>query len=195
MNGDLDLSGSLGGLRIANPDDAAPEIAKSVSISDGSASAIPPALRPLSQTESPSQPRKEDHSPVSPVETPPATSAPSRSSPSNSQPRDSYLNRKHQRQSIPATYQDQQQAQFPQYPTMMPQNLHNHQTNATRPVSTFYTQTPPTSHPTNGTARESSYRTADNPTPLGGVPRRSSSRATSAALQAGVPTRDGCHSD
>jgi 3-phosphoinositide dependent protein kinase-1 len=78
---------------------------------------------------------------------------------------------------------------------MMPQNLHNHQSNASRPVSAFYTQTPPNSNPTNGLARESSYRTGDDSIRSGGVPRRSSSRGSSTALQAGVPTRDGSHSD
>ncbi len=78
---------------------------------------------------------------------------------------------------------------------MMPQNLHNHQTNASRPVSSFYTQSPPTSNSTNGTAREGTYRTGDDSSRSGGLPRRSSSRGSSAAFQAGVPTRDGSHSD
>lgn len=78
---------------------------------------------------------------------------------------------------------------------MMPQNLHNHQTNATRPVSAFYTQAPPTSNPANGVPREGSYRTSDDSGQLGSTPRRNSSRVTSAALQAGVLTRDGSHSD
>ncbi len=195
MNGDLDLSGSLGGLRIANPDDASPETAKSVSPSNTSAPAVSVQPKIFSQNAASSQPQKGDSSPVSASETPSSTPVPSRSSPSSSQPKDSFLNRKQQRQSIPYTYQDQQQAQFPQYPTMMPQNLHNHQTNASRPVSAFYTQTPPTSNPTNGLARESSYRTGDDSNRLDGVPRRSSSRGSSAALQAGVPTRDGSHSD
>lgn len=78
---------------------------------------------------------------------------------------------------------------------MMPQNLHNHQANASRPVSSFYTQTPSNSNPANALSRESSYRTGDELDGTDGVPRRSSSRASSAALQAGVPTRDGSHSD
>jgi 3-phosphoinositide dependent protein kinase-1 len=194
MNGDLDLSGSLGGLRIANPDDASPEIAKPIETSDSSAPAVPPTLSPLTRKDLPSQPKIDDCNHVSPIDTPPSTSAPSKSSPS-SQPKESYLNRKQQRQSIPATYQDQQQAQFPQYPTMMPQNLHSPQTNATRPVSAFYTQSLPTSNPTNGITREASYRTGDDSNRVGGVLRRSSSRGSSAALQAGVPTRDGSHSE
>lgn len=197
MTGELDLSGSLGGLRIANPDDASPDLAKSVSASDSSAPALPPALGPLplTQNDCSSSARIEDDSPVSAFETAPSTSAASKPSPSTTLPKDSYSNRKQQRQSLALTYQDQQQAQFPHYPTMMPQNLHNHNINASRPVSSFYTQAPPSTNPPNGIARESSYRTGDDSTRSAGVPRRSSSRGSSAALQAGVPTRDGSHSD
>ena len=78
---------------------------------------------------------------------------------------------------------------------MMPQNLHNHQANATRPVSAFYTQTPTTGNPTNGIARETSYRTGDESSRLDEIPRRVSSRRSSSALQAGVLTTDGSHSD
>jgi 3-phosphoinositide dependent protein kinase-1 len=192
MNGDLDLSGSLGGLRIANPDDASPDVAKSPSTLDKYTPAISPIPSTLTQNDSSSNLRDLDRGPVSPLDLQYSASS---TSPPSSQAQDSYLTRKAQKQPIPATYQDQQQAQFPQYPTMMPQNLHNHQTNATRPVSTFYTQTPPTSNPTNGLAREGSYRTGDDIISLSGVPRRSSSRGSSAAFQAGVPTRDGSHSD
>ncbi|KAF7510101.1 hypothetical protein GJ744_007000 [Endocarpon pusillum] len=195
MNADLDLSGSLGGLRIANPDDASPDVIKPVSTPDTPPPATSLLPSPLASSEFTEQPWNEDFSPVTPSQTSPSLSTPSKTSPPASQSRESYLSRHKHRQSIPATYQDQQHAQFPQYPTMMPQNLHNHQTNASRPVSSFYTQTPPTSNPTGGIAREGAYRTGDNPSRSEGVPRRNSARGSSAALQAGVPTRDGSHSD
>jgi 3-phosphoinositide dependent protein kinase-1 len=195
MNGDLDLSGSLGGLRIANPDNASPEIAESVPSVDTSAPAVSFLPSPLAQTDAQPYPRNEERSPVSPSKTLLSLAGSPQTSPPLPQAKDSYLSRKQQRPSIPSTYQDQQQAQFPQYPTMMPQNLHNHLTNASRPVSAFYTQTPPNTNPSNGLAREGSYRTGDDSARLGAVPRRSSSRASSDALQAGVLSRDGSHSD
>lgn len=71
---------------------------------------------------------------------------------------------------------------------MMPQNMHSPMTNSTRPVSSFYTSTP--SAAPNGIVRDNSYRAGDDR-----VPHRSSSRGSSAAMQAGVPSRDDSHSE
>ena len=90
---------------------------------------------------------------------------------------------------LPLTYQDQQQAQFPQY------NVHqNHrQSNASsRPSSMFY------SHPsTSNSSLPGSYRlhkeSSRNSNP--GNLRRTSSRGAAVAMQAGVPSREGSYSD
>jgi 3-phosphoinositide dependent protein kinase-1 len=109
----------------------------------------------------------------------------------------SFISRAKQREAIPYSYQDQQQAQFPQYPTMMPQNLHDPSTNASRPVPSFYTQ-PPSTSKTNagGVVRENSYRKQNDASrQASSIPQRSTSRGSAIALQAGVPTRDSSHSE
>jgi 3-phosphoinositide dependent protein kinase-1 len=203
MNGELDLSGSLGGLRIANPDAASPRLAKVSSASTSTSDSFGPATSPphLLATQNPTAPPvlKAVGTQLSALDIPP--SMPSPAQPPISSPitpvlsKDAYGTRNQQRQSIPYSYQDQQQAQFPQYPAMMPQRLHSPHGNATRPISAIYTQTPASNTSAPGTPREGLYRSGDETVRLGGIPKRSSSRGSSAALQAGVPTRDGSHSD
>ena len=80
---------------------------------------------------------------------------------------------------------------------MMPHNLHDMQTNASRPVSQFYTQPPVNGKATNGViARENSYRMRpDTSKQAGAIPHRSTSRGSAMLMQAGVPTRDNHHSE
>ncbi|KAL9114048.1 MAG: hypothetical protein Q9227_001820 [Pyrenula ochraceoflavens] len=208
MDGDLSLSQSLGGLRIANPDDGSPDLSKA---------SPPPPVNAVTPTTSdplqtsgnrPSSKSELPTSPISPLDRqlqipPSATSqnAPSTTSASlplrNTKP-DAYDLRNGRGPTIPFTYQDQQQAQFPQYPAMMPQKLHDPRTNATRPVSSFYTQMPGNgASPTNPMMRDPNYRFSSEPSqpPGPAIPSRSNSRGGNAALQAGVPTRDDSHSD
>ena len=218
MDGDLSLAQSLGGLRIANTDNSSPGSSK-----DGFPGGAP-SLSPLSAAQSTSQrpggeqngqqapslpangfmrsasplgfdPKsfstetispERHHSPIEPQRTPTPKEA------------SSYAQRYANRQSIPLTYQDQQQAQFPQYPTMIPQNQRP-ATSGARPVSSLYTQPlPPNGHqPT----RDGSYRlrSETSRSSMVGLPQRTSSRGQSRgqslAMQAGVPTREGSYAD
>ena len=213
MDGDLSLTQSLGGLRIANPDNASPPQVKdsprhepSLShLSSSNISVGPPREEPLIQP-FPSLPTNGFMRTTSPLGFDPKTfstetiAAERKSSPFEqaSAPKakelSSYAQRHANRQSIPLTYQDQQQAQFPQYPTMMPQNQ-RHPSTSTRPVSTLYTQPPQI----NGhqPSREGSYRLhkESSRSSMLGMPQRTSSRGASSAMQAGVPTREGSHTD
>lgn len=100
------------------------------------------------------------------------------------------------RQTLPYSYQDQQQQQFPAYPTMMPQQLHDPLSNSTRTVPNYFTS------PANGSQnapirRDNSYRlrTQSSHSSIDDALKRSNSRGGSAALQAGVPSRDNSHSE
>jgi 3-phosphoinositide dependent protein kinase-1 len=199
---------SLGPLKIANPDprgDASPDFAMEAA----SPVRALPAISPISTSSnhgdylSPSASRNTNPSPVSPMETSAvnsiqASQAAAAATPiSNAAQKTSFMSRAKQRESIPYSYQDQQQAQFPQYPTMMPQNLHDPSTNASRPVPNFYTQSPSNGKPSaSGVVRENSYRMqSDASRQATSIPQRSTSRGSAMALQAGVPTRDNSHSE
>ena len=222
MEGDLSLAQSLGGLRIANPDDnVSPASSKGEPASRGaSVSPLSISHSPLSigaeRARSPLAPSLQANDivqPPSPLDFNPtafSTDPPSTerkfsptekpASPKSSSPRtkelSSYAQRYANRQSIPLTYQDQQQAQFPQYPTMMPLNQRN-QSSGTRPVSAMYTQTPtnngdyPKGDGSYRLRKESSRSSMMGVSPL----QRSSSRGAAAAMQAGVPTSEGSHTE
>ncbi|MCJ1275414.1 pkb-activating kinase-like protein [Puttea exsequens] len=222
MEGDLSLAQSLGGLRIANPDDTP---VSPVSSKDGPSPRREPSLSPLSSSNVivPSGMPQESN-PLSP----PSLSIPSNglarsASPLGFDPRSfstdttspisrpspteqvcsqdqkskelsAHAQRYSNRQSIPMTYQAQQQAQFPQYPTMMPLNQ-KHPSQTSRPVSSLYTQT----LPSNGlqSPREGQYRLrteGTQPSSLG-TPQRTGSRGASRAMQAGVPIQESSHTD
>lgn len=189
---------SLGPLRIANPDDTSPEATLQPQISNVSM----PAVSPLGIEE-----RQTDYigigevqsrtSPVSPLrETQvqdiqvsyPAPSAQSVSQP-NSIPRKQTVDR-NQRQSMGYTYQDQQQSQFPQYATMMPQNMHDSRMNTSRPGSTYYTQVP-VNTTANGIVRQGSYRTRSDGNGGSLAPQRTSSKRSPAPSGAGMARDDG----
>ncbi|KAL8715634.1 MAG: hypothetical protein Q9225_006365 [Loekoesia sp. 1 TL-2023] len=216
MNGDFSLSQSLGGLRIANPDDASPSSVKEDPIKQlHSLSHASSTDLPSSHTEQPSLPHSLSQPPsngfirsVSPLDFDPK--AFSTNSPVNDKPpvvpdlqplqpvkeRSSYAQRQANRQSIPLTYQAQQQAQFPQYPTMMPV-AQRHPSATSRPVSAIYTQSPPLGSNGNSPVRDGSYRlrSESSRSSIHGMPRRTSSRGTATAMQAGVPSRDDGYND
>jgi 3-phosphoinositide dependent protein kinase-1 len=186
---------SLGPLRIANPDDASPD---GPPRPQRSVPAVSPLPDLSSQGDYISHPVQRSDSPVSPLEEPPAepqqytassnlTAAPqyvpqqSRAPPQ--QPRS--------QRSLPLTYQDQQQAQFSQYPSMQ-----NPQGQSSRPVSTYYTHVPVN---TNGASsanvsRQGSYRVRPE-APPSNYPHRTSSKRTALGEQPGVPSRDDSHSE
>lgn len=205
MDGDLSLSQSLGGLRIANPDDGSPELGRAAA-SSGNPLTSPSEHTPESHppTTSPTSKKLPLPSPISPLDRstenpyvlPNASLTTSNSNQPRPKPADSYPPRNAARPGLPFTYQDQQQAQFPQYPTMMPQNLHNPQTNASRQVPSYFTY-PPVNGSSPSTPRDPNYRFSSEPAKAPGpnLPSRSNSRGGNAALQAGVPTRDNSHSE
>lgn len=216
MAGDWSLSQSLGGLRIANPDDASPS-----SVKDDPVAQIP-SLSPATSTNPPPTHPEEQSiaNPLSPLpsngflrspspldfdpkafstdsidpEKPPAPPAPQPFQAAKE--RSSYAQRQANRQSIPLTYQDQQQAQFPQYPTMMP-ITQRHPSATARPVSAVYTQSPPLGANGDSSARDGSYRVRKEPSrsSMYGMPQRSSSKGAATAMRAGVPSREGSYDD
>ena len=212
MDGDLSLAHSLGGLRIANPDEASPspsarDLGPGSSISPLSAShpasiehgeeegsSLPPLSLPNNGFRSASplgfNPKAFSTDTIA-AEPQPGQIEPPFASTAIDQ--STYTQRHTDRQSIPLTYQDQQQAQFSQYPTMMPLSQQNPNSSPLA-ASSMYTQ----SHPVpngNQLSRDGSYPLHDElPRPsIPGMPQRSSSRAASTGMQAGVPTREGSH--
>lgn len=207
MDGDLSLSQTLGGLRIANPDNLSPKSLKDDPMQ---------FIQPNPAWDDPDGTKLSQSQPISPAPLDFSTSFPSNLKSGNfsleksstngayspmeriprSPPREqtSYAQRPSSRLSIPFTYQDQQQAQFPQYPTMMPLSQ-RHQSSASRPVSTVYPQkvTVDEDLPSRGGSyrlRNESYQSS---TP--NSPQRKNSRDTSAAMQAGALSREGSHTE
>ena len=215
MDGDLSLSQSLGGLRIANPDDAS---TSSLSTSRGPSRG--PSVSPLSMPTSPLGMGEHWKNAQIPPINPESWSGPGQSQldfdpssfstdtvsqekskssvrPSPPSPKRQLMDahRPNDRQPLPPTYQDQQHAQFPQYSTMVPQSR-RHPNSASRPTSMLYSQS---SADSGGSlpARNGSHQMRKEASfaPNTGMPRRTSSRGAGAAMQAGVPTREGSHSE
>ncbi|KAA6414973.1 MAG: serine threonine [Lasallia pustulata] len=216
MEGDLSLSQSLGGLRIANPDDAS-----SSSLRD-EPSNIAPTISPLSISPSPMDANSQGLQVASPsqMETTvrsisplgfdpnlysteslpmenPLAAAGSRSPPLPSSPRkQSYEQRKNNRDAMPQTYQAQQQAQFPQYPTMIPQNQ-RYPGSSSRPASVIYPQSNARGINGAGSPKDGSYRVRSDSSrsSIAGLPHRSTSRGSSAVMPTGIPSGEDSHID
>lgn len=188
MDGDLSLSQSLGGLRIANPDDSSLHSSEDTSTptpgagtlttAAKSAPAPVPDLELESTMRSASMQTSNEHD-----QEPPIPSFPENYSKTSD---DSLLPRsdlpQHQTpQYVPYTTQHQQQ-----------QQQHPAQNSSSRPLSAFY---PNGSSST--LAREGSYRirTDSAASSASESLARAESRGGSAAYQAGVPVRDNSHSD
>lgn len=189
---------SLGPLRIANPDDASPD----TPLQPHPATSFP-RVSPLVDAQGrpadylQSVPQRSD-SPVSPIEEAPLEDM---STPTATPIESSFVqntrssDRSQPRQNLPYTYQDQQQSQFPQYPTMVPQNLHDPRQNASRPGSTYYTQMPINNANGNNLSRQGSYRVRSDGSTSAGFPQRSSSKRSGIGDVAGVPSRDDSHTE
>ena len=204
-----DLSQSLGPLRIANPDDASPD----TPIQSHPPEPRFPRASPLVNTDQLvdylSIAHRRSHSPVSPMESEAmaatqdlpelaiASSSESTTTPTqrSSQQRNASSDRLAQRQNGPYTYQEQQQAQLPQHPTMMAQNLHDHRSIASRPGSAYYTQLSVNGSASNGVSRQGSYRVRSEVSSSSGFPQRTSSKRAGLGDVAGVPSGDASHTE
>ncbi|KAL2818838.1 kinase-like domain-containing protein [Aspergillus granulosus] len=168
MEGDISLSQSLGGLRIANPDNTS--LHSSEDASTPAASAVPPA------STVPAAPKDEL------LAIDPSASATSPLPPAE------------HRMSYQSYHPDLQQPPAPHYATPFPsQPQHLPPPSSSRPVSTIFSNgnTPAS------TVREGSYRirTDSAASSASESLARAESRGGSAAYQAGVAIRDSSHSD
>lgn len=207
MDADLSLSQSFGGLRIANPDNGSPEtqLLPVSPISPQTPSSIPltDSQQPLDQvspmlTENYDRPGSmlgfdpnsfstESTSIEKAVTTPETTSA------GILQHGESYVERNGSRHSIQLKFQDQQQqVQFPQYSPMHPPPQRQNIPHVRSAAPLLPQQSSRNAH-----SRESSYRLhkESSQSSISGRPRRASSRGDAAAMQAGVPSREECHTD
>ncbi len=190
MDGDLSLSKSLGGLRIANPDDSVP-ISPVETTPDRTASIphLTPSLIPnsaLDREPSPLGFNAESFSTSS-------QSIPRASPPISHEPL-TYAQRNNHRQSMPLSYQAQQQAQFPSHssPIQQQQRYPLPAIGSARPTSTLYQQNSSNTLNGNGLTREGSYRQNSDysRSSVAGLTRRSSSRNDAAAMQTGGASRE-----
>ena len=212
MDNDLSLSQALGGLRIANPDDASSPPAQQHSHqipNDQPASPTPNMLSSAasnahrSNATLPAVATGDGVRPLSTLDFDPSSysietidgekPALTQQSPTPVSKQPSQRKQNRQSTALPLTYQAQQQAQFPQYPTVMPQHERPYNSSG-RPSSMFHPPPQPTSPLP---ARDGSYRLQKEPsqTSLTGNGRRQASRAAAAAMQAGVPSRESSHSE
>lgn len=195
MDGDLSLSQSLGGLRIANPDDS------SLHSSEDAVASVPGTAASMRSPD----PAVSDPPPSSQSSVPPSSTSPDESTPRH--PPDSASLRSHSRQtenrSSVYSFSDQQPLQplqqQPQHPPQYspyhhPPQQHSAPPGSSRPLSTFYAN--------NGSspalvAREGSYRirTDSAASSASESQARVESRGGSSALQAGVLARDNSHND
>ncbi|KAL4992558.1 kinase-like domain-containing protein [Aspergillus falconensis] len=169
MDGDISLSQSLGGLRIANPDNAS--LHSSDDASTPAATAAPPASTPSTDTKDDSTEIEQQGGAVlsctAPVD---------------------------HRMSYHSYHPDVQQQPASYYASPIPsQPQHSTPSSSSRPVSTLFSN----GGAQVSTVREGSYRirTDSAASSASESLARAESRGGSAAYQAGVPIRDNTHSD
>ncbi|GAQ36658.1 pkb-activating kinase-like protein [Aspergillus tubingensis] len=193
MDGDLSLSQSLGGLRIANPDDS------SLHSSEDAATTPAASAADVTEPELVREPTIVSERPASSLSTtPPRPSAPASTtdlqdtltSPSVEpaiKPRDN-------RSSFYNPYSDLPQQTSPQYTPYASSSQSHPAPQSSRPMSAFYANG---STSTLAAAREGSYRirTDSAASSASESQARAESRGGSAAFQAGVPVRDNNHND
>ncbi|KAF2258165.1 kinase-like protein [Lojkania enalia] len=213
MNGDLSLSQSLGGLRIANPDEdpsspsppqqpsdspsaaARPPSSPSSTVTEKQRQQLPTHLLPESQPLSASLGFNPNAFHTETSITPPGHPSPLAADPSSISPRLSH------RQSMPLAHQAQQQASYPSYTSgtmAQPRNaLPPTQNLRERPLSSIY------SHPnissssaaaTTATSNPGTYRYNDEAM-AGDIRRTSSSRVAPSGMHGSIPTREASRSD
>ncbi|KAE8318403.1 kinase-like domain-containing protein [Aspergillus transmontanensis] len=198
MDGDLSLSQSLGGLRIANPDDSSLHSSEDATTPAPTAASEPPADSEPTRESTRSE-QLDDHLSTTPPQPsiPPSTEYP-HDAPATTEP----LAKPAENQSstyLPQTDSPQQTAQqSPAYISQQPYpqpSQQNRSFGSSRPLSGLYAYA-------NGStstlaAREGSYRirTDSAASSASESLARAESRGGSAAYQAGVPVRDNSHSD
>ncbi|KAJ9197546.1 hypothetical protein DTO166G4_7798 [Paecilomyces variotii] len=187
MDGDLSLSQSLGGLRIANPDDS------SLHSSDDAVTTGLDTQDPLETGSYTDTIASQQHHGSS-VSLPPPSGNIQSSPPANDDAR-SYDQRLQNRSSVFYNQQELQQYQPSQYQSSIPQ--HPSSQPSSRPMSSFYAQPSINGSSSSATAREGSYRirTDSGASSVSDKLARADSRSSGAALQAGVPARDNTHSE
>lgn len=188
MDGDLSLSQSLGGLRIANPDDS------SLHSSDD---AVTTGLDTQDPLESSSYNHTLDAEQYhgSSISLPPLSGDIQSSAPSN----DDFKNHDRQiqnRSSVLYNQKESEHQQSTQHQNSIPQNPQTSQSTS-RPISSYYAQPSLNGSSTAVAGREGSYRmrTDSATSSVSGKLARADSRSSGAALQAGVPPRDSSHND
>jgi 3-phosphoinositide dependent protein kinase-1 len=212
MDGDLSLSQSFGGLRIANPDNASSSTTITPTNSNQSVDTRTSQLQPTAD-DGASEPQSKRHSIFNllrRVESPGERSTPSpppqalepkpvtRRTPSNADLRPPHSDSlgasaaKAYRQSMPLNHHEQQQVLLPPYQSNLMQNGgRSYPPGNPGPVSGVYSALPPPDR------QPGSYRVkneSSNPSVLG-MPTRSDSRSAGAAMQAGAEIRDSSHRD
>ncbi|KAI9791187.1 MAG: pkb-activating kinase-like protein [Peltula sp. TS41687] len=219
MENDLSLAGTLGGLRIANPDNIEQGASPGNDSPTPSSSMIPknpsPTPTPPTRTEpqphpAPQQRRSRIFAPFrresSNRALPPSdqkvnsTMQSANASPAGStSERQQYVNGYRDSHVLPPNHQPQQELyQLDSSPTVgvtyKAQTPRSSSGASSRPVSMFH-QT--SSSSINSVASASAYRLRNESsrTSMSGVPTRSDSRASSATMQAGVPVMDESYSD
>ncbi|RMZ89157.1 hypothetical protein DV736_g3611, partial [Chaetothyriales sp. CBS 134916] len=186
---------SLGPLRIANPDESSPERVLQPQTQNMPLPSDSPLNNFDAQQDYASGFIRGSQSPVSPLPTPPQEAAQS-SAPMLPSYQQRPPDRPRAQHPMAVTYQDQQQAQFPQYPSMMPQKLHDQRSSGTRPASMYYTQVPVNGSASNGLSRQTSYRMRSTDSAQAAtIPHRSASKRVVLGDQPGVPSRDEGHSE
>ncbi|KAI9674154.1 MAG: 3-phosphoinositide dependent protein kinase-1 [Caeruleum heppii] len=208
MENDLSLSQSLGGLRIANPDDA--EVTSSVDRSNLHSASIPPRISsvtsPLQQpseatkyTPSATPPTPHNPSPLSSPYLQDVTSPPPDISSSTVLPSPEIVSlpaSARNPRAIPMNHQAQQHQQYPLSPSQrngnggFPSNGPSQ-----RPTSTLYTPGSRSAGLPAMTAGTYRSKADSSESVNNGLPRRSNSRGSASVLQAGVPSRETSHSE
>ncbi|KAF9893092.1 pkb-activating kinase-like protein [Aspergillus nanangensis] len=190
MDGDLSLSQSLGGLRIANPDDSSLHSSEDPTTPiPTTTSVIVPGLSSLNY-ESPLPQHPDHYTAIDPFR----PSIPSNETVKDTPAVESTANPAvDHRSSTYVAYTDPQLQPTPHYtPYVPPQQQHTIPT-STRPLSQLYANGSTSTLP----PREGSYRirTDSAASSASESLARAESRGRSAAFQAGVPIRDSSHSD
>ncbi|EON67507.1 AGC/PDK1 protein kinase [Coniosporium apollinis CBS 100218] len=205
MNGDISLSQSLGGLRIANPDEDNLASPQSPPERDPTTSMDPPPPSSHSSSSTITERQRSHVLPAIESELPSSslgfnastfstdsTLVPQPQSPPFLAEQPFYTSRLSHRQSMPLAHQAQQQMQYPTHPGGPPNPGRNYigaPGTSPRPMSGFY------NHPNLSSSSEQSgrsrYRYNDDTPPQASSMGRSNSRAAAAGMQAaGIPTRE-----
>jgi 3-phosphoinositide dependent protein kinase-1 len=213
-DGDLSLSQSFGGLRIANPDGGSP-VASIVPTNSNDSSPLTRTTTAGSEATPERQARRlsifnllrrgdaGDHTSSSP---PPESTESNVASKHSSPKTDAPLPQTdadaraavntYRQPSMPLQHHEQQQALFPPYQSHQTQNGNRgYISSSTRPVSGVYSAQPPPNAVPDRQPGSYRLRSESSRSSIQGAPIRSDSRSAGTAMQAGTEIRDGSHRD